>query len=219
MADNPAGDANVTRWEYRTLTRKTEEYLVDDLNEAGADGWDLVTIEFHKDPGGTGDATCWTAFLKRSYTGPRRVALTHERIQADEIAKKRKFTTATLDDSAPEFKFQGELEPRLQPYASPFKTPAKDQGLKLPSKDQRLKLGDIDSELTLEGSGGPLKLEGDDGGLKLEGDDGGLKLEDFGELKLQADDPTPAKSELNFDDIDIIEDVEILEDEDKKPHG
>ncbi len=34
MAENSASDANATRFEYDTLSRKTEEYLCDDLNVA-----------------------------------------------------------------------------------------------------------------------------------------------------------------------------------------
>lgn len=50
------------KWEYFGLTRKTESYLCKDLNAAGQDGWELVTIDYCKDLKGE---MSWTAFLKR----------------------------------------------------------------------------------------------------------------------------------------------------------
>ncbi len=54
------------RWEYKELTRKTEEFLVNDLNEHGKLGWDLVSVSYSKAAkSGLGEAFVWTAFLKR----------------------------------------------------------------------------------------------------------------------------------------------------------
>ena len=54
------------RWEYKELTRKTEEFLVNDLNEHGKVGWELVSVSYNKAPkSGLGEAFVWTAFLKR----------------------------------------------------------------------------------------------------------------------------------------------------------
>ncbi len=54
------------RWEYKELTRKTEEFLVIDLNEHGKVGWDLVSVSYSKAAkSGLGEAFVWTAFLKR----------------------------------------------------------------------------------------------------------------------------------------------------------
>ena len=107
MAENSTPE-DLTRWEYRTMSRKTEEYLVDDLNEAGTEGWELVTIEYRRDPGGMGDSMLWTAFIKRPYTGERPVQASHTRVHEDEVAKKRQFAATTLDDGEIEFKFQDE---------------------------------------------------------------------------------------------------------------
>ena len=52
------------RWEYMELTRKSEAFLVNDLNESGLQGWELVTIMHGKDR--KGEMT-WTAFLKRPH--------------------------------------------------------------------------------------------------------------------------------------------------------
>ena len=56
------------RWEYLEITRKTEGYLVAELNELGKVGWELVSVSFHKmTKSGLGDALAWTAFLKRPH--------------------------------------------------------------------------------------------------------------------------------------------------------
>ena len=58
------------RWEYMELTRKTEAYLVNELNELGAVGWELVSSSFHPDTrAGAGRTPVWTAFLKRPHAG------------------------------------------------------------------------------------------------------------------------------------------------------
>jgi hypothetical protein len=149
VAENSAPE-DVTRWEYRTMSRKTEEYLVDDLNEAGQEGWELVTIEYRRDPGGMGDSMCWTAFIKRPYTGDRPVELSHTRVHEDEVRKKQQFATSQLDDGEIEFKFQDE-EP-----ATPSPAGAGDT------------LGEFGDELKL---GDELRIQGDEESeLKLEDD-------------------------------------------------
>ena len=52
------------KWEYCEVTRKTEGFLLDDLNQAGQHGWELVAIAHGKNR--TGD-DAWTAFLKRPF--------------------------------------------------------------------------------------------------------------------------------------------------------
>ena len=52
------------KWEYMELTRKTEAFLVTDMNGVGQHGWELVFITCGKDR--RGDNTL-TAFLKRPY--------------------------------------------------------------------------------------------------------------------------------------------------------
>ncbi|NUQ61758.1 MAG: hypothetical protein HUU20_04670 [Pirellulales bacterium] len=52
------------KWEYEFLTKKTEAYLVKELNELGQHGWELVAAGQCKERGGD---TAWTAFLKRPY--------------------------------------------------------------------------------------------------------------------------------------------------------
>lgn len=53
------------KWEYFGLTRKTETYLCKDLNTAGQEGWELVSIDYCKDVKGE---MSWTAFLKRPFS-------------------------------------------------------------------------------------------------------------------------------------------------------
>ena len=55
------------RWEYASLVRKTESSLVNDLNQIGQEGWELVTAVHGRDAKGE---LCWTAFLKRPSAGP-----------------------------------------------------------------------------------------------------------------------------------------------------
>ncbi len=56
------------RWEYMEVTRKTEHYLTGELNDLGKEGWELVTVLFHKDAKSSlGSALVWTAFLKRPH--------------------------------------------------------------------------------------------------------------------------------------------------------
>ena len=52
-------------WEYLSLNRKTEEYLVAELNELGKAGWELVGATFNKDLKGVAATFSWTAILKR----------------------------------------------------------------------------------------------------------------------------------------------------------
>jgi hypothetical protein len=54
------------RWEYACESRRTENALLQTLNELGQHGWELVDAQHHKDP--KGDAV-WTAFLKRPIAG------------------------------------------------------------------------------------------------------------------------------------------------------
>jgi hypothetical protein len=54
-------------WEYMEISRKTETYLVGDLNELGKEGWELVDVLFRRDIK-MGESWYWTAFLKRLCT-------------------------------------------------------------------------------------------------------------------------------------------------------
>ena len=54
------------KWEYMELTRRTETFLLNDLNDEGQHGWEMIAVTHGKDR--KGDDT-WTAFLKRPYVG------------------------------------------------------------------------------------------------------------------------------------------------------
>ena len=57
------------KWEYMELSRKTEGYLINDLNELGQVGWEMVSVSFHKGAkSGLGESWVWTAFLKRPHS-------------------------------------------------------------------------------------------------------------------------------------------------------
>ncbi len=61
---------DLSKWEYMQLNRKTEEYLINDMNKLGEEGWELVAITRQKDAkSGMGAGVAWVAFLKRPYTG------------------------------------------------------------------------------------------------------------------------------------------------------
>jgi hypothetical protein len=49
-------------WEYRCCSKQSETYLLQELNEAGKEGWELAAASFNKDLKGTWG---WTAILKR----------------------------------------------------------------------------------------------------------------------------------------------------------
>jgi hypothetical protein len=44
------------------MTRRSESYLVEEMNKEGQNGWELVDVLYYKDPKGN---MAWTAFLKR----------------------------------------------------------------------------------------------------------------------------------------------------------
>ena len=52
------------KWEYMELTRKTESYLLSEINDCGQQGWELVSVTHGKDLKGE---LSWTAFLKRPF--------------------------------------------------------------------------------------------------------------------------------------------------------
>jgi hypothetical protein len=52
-------------WEYLSINRKTDEFLITDLNELGKLGWELAAASFNKDVKGVGMTFSWTAILKR----------------------------------------------------------------------------------------------------------------------------------------------------------
>jgi hypothetical protein len=54
------------KWENNCLTRKTEATLINELNDLGQAGWELVTVLYYKDIKG---AMAWTAFIKRPASG------------------------------------------------------------------------------------------------------------------------------------------------------
>ena len=54
------------RWEYMSISRKTDTYLAGELNTLGQDGWELVTASFAR---GKKDEMFWTAFVKRPAVG------------------------------------------------------------------------------------------------------------------------------------------------------
>ncbi len=58
----------LAQWQYMTLTRRTESFLIKDLNDAGKEGWELVSITYHREVKGQGETMCWTAFMKRPCT-------------------------------------------------------------------------------------------------------------------------------------------------------
>ena len=63
----PSPAAAPRTWEYIEISRKTETYLVGDLNELGKEGWELVDVLFRRDIK-MGESWYWTAFLKRLST-------------------------------------------------------------------------------------------------------------------------------------------------------
>jgi hypothetical protein len=66
------------------LTRKTQAYLINELNELGQNGWELVSVNKHKEArAGSGEAWFWTAFVRRPQVGHAPAAATHEKAAAE----------------------------------------------------------------------------------------------------------------------------------------
>ncbi|HUT09092.1 MAG TPA: hypothetical protein VMY42_01225 [Thermoguttaceae bacterium] len=69
-----------TKWEYMQIARKTEEYLVHDLNKLGQVGWEMIAVSRQKQTtSGMGSAEAWVAFLKRPHTGELKMRATMEK--------------------------------------------------------------------------------------------------------------------------------------------
>lgn len=62
------------RWEYMSISRKTDSYLAMELTSLGQDGWELVTVNYAR---GKKEEMFWTAFLKRPAVG-QVAPMTHE---------------------------------------------------------------------------------------------------------------------------------------------
>ena len=67
------------RWEYMSISRKTEAYLAGELNNLGQDGWELVTINYAR---GKKEEMFWTAFLKRPAAAHATPVIDREATQA-----------------------------------------------------------------------------------------------------------------------------------------
>ena len=74
----------VQRWEHLCMTRRSANYLVDDMNKEGQNGWELVSVLHYKDPKGI---MAWTAFLKRPAVHPALAASTDQKESSPEPAR------------------------------------------------------------------------------------------------------------------------------------
>jgi hypothetical protein len=54
------------KWEYQSLTRVSEAAMIEALNQAGQDSWELVSASHYRDMAGM---MAWTAILKRPTAG------------------------------------------------------------------------------------------------------------------------------------------------------
>jgi hypothetical protein len=63
----------VVKWEFMEFTRKTESYLINELNQFGELGWELASVIHRRDPK-MGESYVWTAFLKRPKSGSSEAA-------------------------------------------------------------------------------------------------------------------------------------------------
>lgn len=94
------------KWEYEALTRKTEAYLIKELNDLGQVGWELVSAGQCKDRSGD---LAWTAFLRRPYvphTAKPAAEKTAEPV-AEPAASKLEAGKAGFDLDGEEFPLQG----------------------------------------------------------------------------------------------------------------
>ena len=102
------------KWEYIELTRKTEAYLLEEINEIGQQGWELVSVFNGKD---RKSDTVWIAFLKRPFVAhgsnhhedhhhEPKAAATSSVMGADAQNVIKPASAASYDDD--EFKFREE---------------------------------------------------------------------------------------------------------------
>ncbi len=96
----------VQKWEYLALTRKSENYLLNDLNLCGQEGWEVVSTTYYKDMKG---AMVWTAFLKRPAVGlpPTKLAVGAGSVGASKPAAEEGGALKGFDLSGDEFEIKG----------------------------------------------------------------------------------------------------------------
>jgi len=99
------------KWEYVSVTRNSDAYLIRDINELGQQGWELVNVYYYKSMKGN---MVWTAFLKREAgigPPPPEAMTDHVVAPTDAPAKKVEPTPDTLsgfDLDEDEFKLADE---------------------------------------------------------------------------------------------------------------
>ncbi len=71
------------RWEYMTISRKTNTYLAQELNTLGQDGWELVTTNYAR---GKKEEMFWTAILKRPTVGNPAPGTAHQEAARHDLA-------------------------------------------------------------------------------------------------------------------------------------
>jgi len=64
MTDEPV--KSLPKWEYMVTTKQTERHMILELKQLGFHGWEALSITYNKD---LKDCWCWTAWLKRPWTG------------------------------------------------------------------------------------------------------------------------------------------------------
>jgi len=76
---------SLKKWEYVSVTRNSDAYLIRDINDLGQDGWELINVYYYKNMKG---AMVWTAFMKREAgIGPPPPSATTDHAVAPEPAK------------------------------------------------------------------------------------------------------------------------------------
>lgn len=94
------------RWEYRELTRKTQAYLINELNELGQVGWELVSVTKHREArAGSGEAWFWTAFVRRPQAAHAPTAAGREKAAAPAAAPIDKPARLEPSDTSEEVEF------------------------------------------------------------------------------------------------------------------
>jgi hypothetical protein len=97
------------KWEYMEITRKTEGYLINELNQLGGVGWELVSVLYHRDvKSAMGSADAWTAFLKRPQGAQAREAPTEDKaaVAEPQPPPAEESGAETPDDTTEIFDFQ-----------------------------------------------------------------------------------------------------------------
>jgi hypothetical protein len=183
----------LAQWEYQCLTRGSEGPLLEALNEAGREGWELVNAGHHRDDQGT---VAWVAILKRPLGPGPAVVVSGQRAATPAQAMPTEATPAESGNEGDDFDFGAAGAPAAKPVSRPRSPrPA-------PVKPRMELSDDFDFELagTIPGAPQPTKQSKAKAKPAAEEDEFDFEFGESSPAPLQAAKPQPPKPESESDD-------------------